>query len=233
MFTGGAAYNRYEAFTFMKTKNRCKKFKRTLFTSLMIFDVLIVVVYSNASRFLLEKGKSELTAYVSNAVYSSLAETGDEQTFAALCSVQTDDNGKIVLIKTDGYSVNVCGYKLAAKTYENLSDYAARGVEIPVGAFTGLTVFSDMGRSVKVPVMNVVGVKCRFLSRLKEAGINLVRHELYLVVETRIKLITRFKSESVSENVEILLFDNLIAAKVPENYIGDMIFGSATAGLAS
>ncbi len=190
-----------------------------------MFDALAACVYFNATEILVERAKAELASFASSAVYSAIEGSVTREDFSSVCTIKTDNDGKVSFVSADGFVANYISAKIASATYERYLELASRGVEVPIGAFSGLTLLSEVGRTVNMRLISVVSVKCTFNESFTHAGLNQTRQQLYVVVEPTAKIITRFKTETITESIRVLCFDNLIVGNVPENFVGS--FGVA------
>ena len=195
-----------------------KKTKAKIICIFLSLDVVFGLLYHNALNYLIKTATAEIGAYTSTAVYSAVSESTDKQVFSGIYDIRTDDNGRIVFLSTDAFYANALCYELAFGAYKKLSEYAAEGVDIPIGALTGVRLFSGVGRTVNLRLITVVGVKCSFKSVIESGGINQTRQRLYIVVEPQIKLIVGCMTETVSESLQVLCYDNLIVGDVPGVY---------------
>ena len=77
-----------------------------------------------------------------------------------------------------------------------------------------------------MPLISVASVKCDILSEFRSAGINQVRHVLYLNIISVVSLVTKTTTKTVSDKINVLVYDNLIVGKVPEVFITSQLLGS-------
>ena len=198
---------------------RKSSFKKKFFLFLIIVDLAIFYLYQNACNYVFESGRESFFSFMSNAAYSSAYENLTESDLKDIFTVKTDDSGKVTFISTDAFKANVIAIKLAKSTYDNYKNIFHGGVEVPIGAFSGVRLLSGAGKKVKVKILSVSSVKCSFRSLLVDAGINQTRQRLYLIVEPQIKIIVGSKKLTETEKVEILLYDNLVVGDVPNVYL--------------
>ena len=90
---------------------------------------------------------------------------------------------------------------------------------MPIGVFTGIKILSGFGKKVKMPIITVTSVKCDIISSFEDAGINQTRHAVYVDIVPEVDVVTRTKTEKLTDNIKILLYDNYIVGKVPEFFI--------------
>jgi sporulation protein YunB len=110
-----------------------------------------------------------------NAINNILAEGYD---YKSLIDVSTNSNGEIVMVTTDSIKVTAIASLAATTTYNYLNDFTNRGVEVPIGAFTGIQLLSGFGKTIRMKLISVSSVKCEIISNFTEAGINQTRHTI-------------------------------------------------------
>ena len=198
--------------------------KRKIALTLIIADVFITYVYCCATNLVLEYAATDFQYYVSNCSYYALNECLSEKfDFSSVCEVQKNNDGEITFIKTDALLLNYASQKLALSCYSYLSDYAQKGVFVPIGTFSGIRLFSGLGKKVNVKLTHTLSVECRISRSFSQAGINQTRQVLSAIIHADITVYTLFKNKYYGGDIEIPLYDNLIVGKVPSVYLGEAI----------
>ncbi len=203
-----------------------KKFK--FFVIIIVFVIILLRCYVGASNILFEKGESQFEAAMSTAVYEALSlELIDSVKFSDVFNIYYNDNKEITFISTDSYKINYLAQSLAKKTCDYFTDYCAKGVDIPLGAFSGIKMLSGVGKTVNVKLINVVSVKCEFISSFESAGINQTRQTLYLQVTPDLTVISLGRKRNFTQSMSVLVYDNLIVGKVPATYLNAQVIGKS------
>ena len=196
-----------------------KKTRIKFICIIIIADVILCYLYYNAYAYLVELSTANFESYSSSAVYYAISENTDKDDFSGIYDVKTGVDGRVTFIGTDGLYANALSYSLAFATYKKLAEYAEKGVDVPVGAFTGIRILSGIGKTVNMKLVTVTSVKCSFLSQMESAGINQVRQRLYITVEPQIEIIVGGFTRSKTETIQVLCYDNLIVGDVPNIFI--------------
>ncbi len=203
-----------------------KKFKFFVITIILI--AILIKSYISASNILFEKGESQFEAAMSTAVYEALSlEIVDSVKFSDVFTIYYNNNKEITFISTDSYKINYLAQSLAQNTCAYFEDYCAKGVDIPLGAFTGIKMLSGVGKTVNVKLINVVSVKCEFISSFESAGINQTRQTLYLQVTPDLTVISLGRKRYFTQSISVLVYDNLIVGKVPNTYLNAQVIGKS------
>ena len=149
--------------------------------------------------------------------------------YSDLVDIKTDNDGKISMVVTDSYEVNKLAAIVATNAYDYLSGEIVKGVEVPVGAFTGIRLLSGFGTKVKMKVISVSSVTCDFVSDFTQAGINQTRHSMYININCVVNFVTKTATREINDVISILVFDNLIVGKVPDVIVSPITIGKGSA----
>ena len=100
----------------------------------------------------------------------------------------------------------------------NIEKIDHQSVQIPLGAFTGSVVLSDLGPPVNIALLPIGSVQCDFTSFFEQVGINQTRHSIYVNIKTTISLVLPISSVPVNISTAILVCENIIVGEVPQFY---------------
>ena len=165
---------------------------------------------------------------ISSASYHAVDIIVEEKyRYSDLVDIKTDSSGNVGMIITDSYAVNKLAATAAIKAYAYLSEKIEKGVEVPVGACTGIRLISGFGAKVRMKVISVASVKCDFVSEFAQAGINQTRHSLYLNINCVVNVVTKTKTKKINDKITVLVFDNLIIGKVPNVVVTPITIGKS------
>ncbi len=208
----------------MKKKKRV--FKSACF--LAAFVVTVVSIYFSSDRIVVGFAEKTFDSIISSASYHAVDIIVEEKyNYSDLIDIKTDSEGNVGMIITDSYAVNKLATTAATKAYDYLSAEIEKGVEVPVGAFTGIRLISGFGTKVRMKVISVASVKCDFVSEFAQAGINQTRHSLYLNINCVVNVVTKTKTETINDKITVLVFDNLIVGKVPNVVVTPITIGKS------
>ena len=206
-----------------------KKFPLKFMFFLACVTILSLVLYFSSNKIMVEFAMETYNSSISYASYYAIEKTvKNKYSYEDLTKIYTDNNGQINMIVTNSLKVNELTSTIATDTFNYLQNELKKGVEIPLGAFTGVRLISGFGSKIKMQLISVSSVKCDILSEFRSAGINQVRHVLYLNVESKVSVVTKTATKTVSDKISILVYDNLIVGKVPDVFISSQNLGSGT-----
>lgn len=207
-----------------KKKKRVLKFL-CFFTA---FVITVVSIYFSSDRIVVSLAEKTFDSIISSASYHAVDIIVEEKyRYSDLVDIKTDSFGNVGMIITDSYAVNKLAATAATKAYAYLSEKIEKGVEVPLGAFTGIRLISGFGAKVRMKVISVASVKCDFVSEFAQAGINQTRHSLYLNINCVVNVVTKTKTKKINDKITVLVFDNLIVGKVPNVVVTPITIGKS------
>lgn len=205
-----------------------RKFKFFCFICAVV--VVFCGLYTSSNKILEEYGEKSFSSYISTASYSAFDELFSQGvSYGDLTSVDKNDNGDIVMITTNSYLVNSVATEIATTTQNHLTELVSGGVGVPLGAFTGIRLIGGFGKKIKMKLVSATSVKTRIVSTFEEAGINQTRHTLRLDLHCEAHIVGKFKTKTVSDDISMLVYDNLIVGKVPNVFLTSVVAGSGSA----
>ncbi|MCD7729374.1 MAG: sporulation protein YunB [Clostridia bacterium] len=192
-----------------------------------LFCFLAIVMVRNASSVLISVSEAAVRSYTTVAVAQAVGETlADTPEYSSLMTVTRDENGDVSDIIANASAINAIARKMAYLTQNALNELASDGVDIPVGAFTGIDAFAGLGFKINLKVIPVSTVECRFTSEFTSAGINQTLHSLYIQIVTDISIVTPSKTVNVGATDEVLVCESVIVGAIPDVILGGGLLNS-------
>lgn len=164
--------------------------------------------------------RSLTSSVVNDAVLTTLQWNG--ASYDSVVRVERDGEGNVVSITADAQSVNLIARQAVSLSMANLNAACAEGVQVPLGAFTGIGLLAGTGPEVTFRILPVGTVTCALSSSLTSAGINQSLHSLSLEVTAAVEIVLPTGSRDVSTVTDVLLCESVIVGKVP-----DVLFGTS------
>ena len=168
--------------------------------------------------------RSITTVAVNDAVYYTLS---DQIRYEDLVNVERVGAGAIVAITSNSFQINRIARDTAYMSQQNLSKMSEGGVEVPLGAFTGVEAWAGFGPKIGVKIIPISNVACRFVSEFTDAGINQTKHSIYLEIVADISIVMPSGTSNFSSLTEVLVCESVLLGKVPDTYLQADIFGNA------
>ena len=204
-----------------------KKAEKYIF--LLIFSVSIIVLLIFAlillSRFntVFEK-KAEHAArikaaeIVNNAVYEVFSKAENEK----YIDISSGTDGKIISMSADTVKMN----KLKAEISSVIAECAKKStweyVYIPMGSLTEYKALQGVGPGIPVKVFLDGFAIVDFNDEFVSAGINQVKHQIFLTANTEFSAVSAVMSVSKSVSMQIPVAETVVIGDVPEFYGGNL-----------
>ena len=208
-----------------KYRGRSSIIKRRIVLALFCAGIIALAVFvqRNVTGVLKSIAEASMrsitTVAVNDAVYYTLS---DQIRYEDLVNVERDGAGAIVAITSNSFQIN----RIARDT-AYLSKMSEGGVEVPLGAFTGVEAWAGFGPKIGVKIIPISNVACRFVSEFTDAGINQTKHSIYLEIVADISIVMPSGTSNFSSLTEVLVCESVLLGKVPDTYLQADIFGNA------
>ncbi len=177
----------------------------------------------------MQTGKSYYKSKIMAISYQAIDESlHNKDRLEDLILIEKDTSNNISYISANTYKINSLAVEISQSYLKTVTSSFEKGIPIPLGAFTGIGFLSGIGKNIYVRLVIISSVKCEFVSKFEEMGINQTRHMLKLNVYTTADIVCQHKNTKIESEISIILFDNLIVGKVPNTYLNGKILGNAT-----
>lgn len=205
----------------------CRKRKRLkkIVALVLVLSLLTgagLYVRSNIVPLVTEKAYYSIRGEAVTALNNAYQKTVDEMTslgYSDFVTVTKDSNGKISFISVDMLKVNNVMSFISTVVLEEMQSIATDGVDVPLGAFSGILLLGDNGKDVNIEVETVGIAECNFRSDFETVGINQVRHTLYIDIVASANVVLPLYAKDVFCESSLLLCENVIVGEVPEFYL--------------
>ena len=181
-----------------------------------------VYVRSNVVPLVTDKAyysiRGEAVLALNNA-YQSTVEQMTSLGYSDFVSIKYNAAGDINLISVDMLKVNNVMSYISTVVLDEMQAIAVNGVDVPLGAFSGILLLGDSGSNVNVEVETVGIAECNFRSDFETVGINQVRHSLYIDIVATANVVLPLYAKDVFCESSLLLCENVIVGDVPEFYL--------------
>ena len=149
----------------MKKTKKKKSFKFICFIISVVVTSCFLYVSSN--KILINLALKSFDSLISSASYYSIDKILNKgYDYKSLVCVSTDSNGDISMVTVDSFMVTKIAHDAATETYNYLCEYSNKGVDVPIGAFTGIKLISGFGKTVRMKLIAVSSVKCDIISTM-------------------------------------------------------------------
>ena len=202
-------------------KSRSRKIKRRVAAAVicLFFIGIVVLLHRNVTNVLKSIAEASMrsitTVAVNDAVYYTLS---DKLRYEDLVGIERSDGGEIQAISSNAFQINRIARDTAYMSQENLNKMSEDGVEVPLGALSGVEAWAGFGPKIHLKIIPISNVSCKFVSKFDAAGINQTKHSIYLEIVADISIIMPSGTSNFASLTEVLVCESVLVGKVPEKY---------------
>jgi len=142
-----------------------------------------------------------------------------------LISIKQDESGRIIMAQINTMEVNRLMAKTTIATQNALKQIEKEPLKIPLGEVLDSYLLAAYGPEIPVKLVPVGRVNTSLLDSFEEAGINQVRHKIYLDVFTEVRVVVPFISSHIEVHSTVPLADTIYPGDVPDTVI-NLIMGA-------
>ena len=99
-----------------------------------------------------------------------------------------------------------------------------KGIEIPILAFSGISIISGYGGKVNYKSLSVSKIVGEYRSNFQSSGINQTLHSVYIDVICQIDVLFPLSKKTVEVIVPVLICQSVLVGNVPEVYLNGNLF---------
>lgn len=137
-----------------------------------------------------------------------------------LVNITTNETGQITGVSADTAQMNKLKTKLSLSLQKYTENSDNSKISIPLGSLTPYAVLQGVGYRIPVKIVIDGFSKLDFESEFIQAGINQVKHKIYLIASVNVSVISAAMTKSEIVTTEIPVAETVIVGTVP-NYYGD------------
>lgn len=137
-----------------------------------------------------------------------------------LVNITTNETGQITGVCADTAQMNKLKTKLSLSLQKYTENSDNLKISIPLGSLTPYAVLQGVGYRIPVKIVIDGFSKLDFESEFIQAGINQVKHKIYLIASVNVSVISAAMTKSETVTTEIPVAETVIVGTVP-NYYGD------------
>ena len=162
--------------------------------------------------------KDKAKAIATIVANEQATEVMKQHTYDELFSIEKDNNGNIVMIKSNVLPINEIISDIPNKIQQRIDEMGRDDVEIALGSFTGIRLLAGRGPGIKIRISSIGNVQTDLRSEFISQGINQTLHRVYLQVRCEVSVLTPFYDVKESIDNQVLLMENVIVGHVPSTY---------------
>jgi sporulation protein YunB len=197
--------------------------KKSPFLVLTILVCIIMLLYyivdKNLKPVIMVMSENKARIIATQAINEAANRKIAKDDYKDLVTVMIDKDGKVTMLKIDPILMNKLATETTLAIQEELNGIDSKTLKIPFANIFGSQLLANTGPSINVRIQPIGSVKVDYKSAVEAAGINMARHNIYLYVETNIRIIAPFIRNDVEVATHVPISETIIVGEVPESYI--------------
>jgi sporulation protein YunB len=197
--------------------------KKSPFLVLTILVCIIMLLYyivdKNLKPVIMVMSENKARIIATQAINEAANRKIAKDDYKDLVTVMIDKDGKVTMLKIDPILMNKLATETTLAIQEELNGIDSKSLKIPFANIFGSQLLANTGPSINVRIQPIGSVKVDYKSAVEAAGINMARHNIYLYVETNIRIIAPFIRNDVEVATHVPISETIIVGEVPESYI--------------
>lgn len=194
-----------------------KPFVFILITILIILLILIYM-YNKAMPIITTVCESNAKYIALDVTNKAVSESISDTKYDDLVVLKQDTSGKIIAINADVMELNRLSTNIATNVSNKLANIESRYVKIPLTSIFNMGLFSGYGPKLELNIIPTGNVTAKFKSEFEEAGINQIRHRIFIEITTKVRLIAPFYTSSQEYVNEVTVAEYVIVGDTPNSY---------------
>lgn len=176
----------------MLYRKRCKR-KFVLLKKILLSVVLLIIGVTvfcevHLSDFRPEYIRIQAEILSVNSVCDAVNNTLDRlnYSYSDIAKINCDKNGNVQSIETDSFKINRIKADITKAVQKEIAKVYDNEIEIPLGAFTNITILSNVGPCIPVSFNLTGSFSSEVISTFEQAGINQTIHHIKLLLTSKI-----------------------------------------------
>ena len=201
-----------------------KRVKRKLIIFLVVLFLIFIslLLYLNyvVNPVIISTSSAKVRSLSQRAVENAVKQViNSSVVYDTLVMITRDNNGKIVTISSNSATINMLALELSDKAQSALSQMGATGIDIPIGSFSGMPIFTGRGPTVNIKMLPIGTINCKVESTVTEAGINQTNLRIFLKVISSVSVILPTANQVVKTETQLMISESIIVGEIPQTYL--------------
>ncbi|HHV62037.1 MAG TPA: sporulation protein YunB [Firmicutes bacterium] len=137
-----------------------------------------------------------------------------------LYALRPDSRGRVVLVQPNTGEISRLTSDVAMAVQDTLKKVTETEIWIPLGQAFGSQILANVGPRICISVVPMGTVRTEISSKFEQAGINQIRHRIYLDVIAHVKIVVPLVSSDIEVRSQVPITEVMIMGEVPQVYFG-------------
>lgn len=209
---------------------RLKYYKRTfrqmrlnktfvfIFTTVLIVTFITLYMYNKAVPIITTLCESSAKAIALQVTNEAVTEKLIDTKYEDLVELKEDSTGKVIAINANVMELNRLTTGISSNISYKLMNLEQRYIKVPLTSLFNMSLLSGYGPKIPLSILPTGNVMAKFKSEFEQAGINQIRHRIFIEISTRVRLIAPFYTSSQEYINEITVAETVLVGETPETY---------------
>lgn len=202
---------------------RKRRLRRVFLLLIPLLLALLVLAELRLSPLIEEsaarRAHSAALTVITQAVEQQMADYSQACDYQQLMHIERDDQGRITLLVPDTMLLNRLITDVVEGINQGLESGSRQQLSLPLGAMTGSRLFSSLGPELHFRFRAQGTPSVSIEDDFSSAGINQVRHRIYLRVDSDIRVMVPFARSGDTVSATVLLAEGIIVGYTPDTYV--------------
>ncbi len=162
--------------------------------------------------------RNEVTRIADQTVSRSLDTQGIS--YADMVHLQAAPSGGISTLSADTIRLNQLRSSVLTGVISEIEDLDSHFLGVPLGALTGIDLFSALGPDLPVQVLSVASAEGSYRNDFTSAGVNQTLHRILLDITVTVRLLLPGGIVETQIATPVCIAETVIIGQVPQTYIG-------------
>lgn len=197
--------------------------KIILLPILLLFLVIYLfhAVENNLKPSIIETAETRAHLVATEAIHRALYEKVlADVDYNDLIFIHKDTQQRITMMQANTIKINRIVSEANLEIKQALRNLPSEAIQIPLGGALGSQLLAFYGPKITLRFIPVGSLDVKFIDQFQQAGINQVRHILYLDVKTTVKIVVPMVAQEVTLTNQIPIAETIIVGQVPNTYLG-------------
>lgn len=208
-------------FLYRNSQKKYRKYKIYIIIILILMISNTIFLYFDRKLVPIIQVLGEFRAQdiITKVINQSVSEVvGQGIVYEDLVKIQRDEDGNITFMQADTIMLNQIASNITTYVQEGLEKVKTQKESIPLGSITNSQLLAQYGPKLRLGITPLGTVNVNFGTEFDQSGINQTRHRIFLVIDTKVKVIIPLSSNNIEVTTYVPLTEVIIVGKVPVNY---------------
>ncbi len=161
--------------------------------------------------------RNQVTHIADHAVSQAL---GDQAlAYTDMVNLRTQETGQIATLSTDTVRLNLLRAEVLDRIVDQVEELDSHSLGVPLGALTGVDLFSALGPDLPVQVLSVASAEGNYRNDFTSAGVNQTLHRILLDVSVTARLLLPGGVVETQVSTPVCVAETVIIGQPPQTYL--------------